>query len=630
MFTSSIEVEVLESGTTCSLPDARYSPKGDERYSPLPLSPRFGLPSPRSSKSVELGGFTPRGEFLGCFTLSTSNPTQPCHNTDRRWELSPVQWNRAENARLVLEDANSDDDAVIEAARVLADISRFAEAYAPTLRRWIHHPEPEVRRVVAWAMGQLGLGACSVFASDLVERLGDSDPGVQICVQGLLKNTGPAGAIALTNKIVDSDGAAASLATDVLREMKAAGVAAVGDALRTVKEPLTIRRLVLALAAPQLQKYLPPHLEVLASVMSNSSDKVALATLARLLGTANDAAAPHAAALVKLLEFPDATVQANALEALGRIGSSAAAHTPAVTVLAKGADPNMQLLAVKAMGKIGAAALKKDPMAHFSDESWRPSDEGIVVLTRHLNHYQEDRVLKVIESLKLMGSFGAAIISSQLFVGTQERRDIFRDSLVELSGSWGGWDAVDQSVSIGAAALRCHLGHKDPRARIRVCEAMGRCGPIARGHIDTLMSIMEEDPDLRVREAARSAIGLMGDRKTGFETGESINNSLYHLLQDPKVVANSVPKRERQSAQKMAELMTTTLDQVQHLVKASTLQLPGSRAPFKIRVKLAAQLWIERMHLVKFLKRALHVCSVLKIVFLEGICCPHSCCCNAV
>lgn len=473
-----------------------------------------------------------------------------------------------------LTDESASTDAVISAARTLSLFHEAASPHAALLARRLSDERSDVRRVMAYALGQIGPTAACAHAPALVDCLWDGDVGVQMILKNLLSATGRQGADALAAKVAAEDGAASKSAMQILSGMGSEGAAALAAQLPQLDASAN-RRVIASFM--RIGKAGFPHLESVAALLSHS-DAGVRQDATEAVGRCRDAAGPYAPIIAKLLQEGGGAERCCALEALERIGRPAGAHMHMISGTLSDADTSVQLKAVKAIGGIAGAMLSPDPLTDCDEDAWVLSDDGILAMLCHF----EQQTPNAIASLKLMGCWGAAILAIQLTKGAEAKRRSF-EALVAMGprdpDSWGKNDAP-RELHVGACALACFLNAKDPAMRLVICGALGSCGIFARGHAWTLKEMWDgngnaelRDSSPEVRKAAMTAITKMNSKK-GAETNV--------LLTDPTIVAMSVPVSQKRDAGKLVEMIKGKIAYVEQLQASSTLRLPQRPSKQKI------------------------------------------------
>lgn len=520
--------------------------------------------------------------------LNLTVPTRPVLDS---WELSPGQWEVAETSSAALRNKNSGDEAVIEAARALGQLQRAAWRHVGELVPWLGSRSVNVRRVVAWSLCQIGGSACAAYADIIVTGLGDCDAGVQLFLQGLLCSTGAEGAAALVRKIAAEESQASRSATRMILDLGSDGVAMLALSLNA--PTAASRRRILAtmqkvqeaelkampaFPAP-VSEIVLPHLNSIAALLEDEDAQIR-AMAAKMLGCCGAAAVPFAASLAKLVYDEDPCVRAKTVEALASLGSSAARHTGAIATVLWDTEVTVQLAALKALGRSARVSMSKNPLSHFDDGCWTLPDEGLVSMVRHLRDPADSQRLNTaMDTLKQMGSVGAALISSQLF---HCGRELQNQSLLFLTQFPS--EDMEKQVNVGAAALSFHLGSKDPRVRVLICEALSGCGRSARGHAQALLELSQTDPVDFVRVAALTAVKAFGRRMNWEIQFGPINGQAFPL--DPQVVVNSVPIRERVETASMSQLIGKLVSRITALVQELGVRTPRASTPRHNAVKL--------------------------------------------
>eukprot|EP00930_Biecheleria_cincta_P044236 TRINITY_DN30360_c0_g1_i1.p1 TRINITY_DN30360_c0_g1~~TRINITY_DN30360_c0_g1_i1.p1 ORF type:complete len:559 (-),score=85.48 TRINITY_DN30360_c0_g1_i1:27-1652(-) len=494
--------------------------------------------------------------------------------TRQEWEKSirvpfpPLSLEAVEATR-TLRDESASADAVILAARTLSLFHEAASPHAALLARRLSDERSDVRRVMAYALGQVGPAAACAHAPALVDCLWDGDAGVQMILKNLLSATGRQGAEALAAKIAAEDSTASKSAMQILSSMGSEGAAALAAQLPQL-EASANRRIIASFM--RIGKAGFPHLESVAALL-NHSDAAVRRDATEAVGRCRDAAGPYAPVIARLLQEGDAAERCCALEALERIGRPAGAYMHVISGALCDADTSVQLKAVKAIGGIAGAMLNPDPLTDCDEGAWAVPDDAILAMLCHF----EQQTPNVIESLKLMGCWGAAILATQLTKSVEAKRRSL-EALVAM----GPRDRDNKGISdaprelhVGACALACYLNAKEPAMRLMVCGALGSCGVFARGHAWTLKEMWDgngnaelRDASPEVRKAAMTAITKMNSKK-GAETNV--------LLTDPTIVAMSVPVSQKRDASKLAELIKDKIAHVAQLQATSTLRIPSKQ-----------------------------------------------------
>eukprot|EP00931_Biecheleriopsis_adriatica_P100422 TRINITY_DN75745_c0_g1_i1.p1 TRINITY_DN75745_c0_g1~~TRINITY_DN75745_c0_g1_i1.p1 ORF type:complete len:548 (-),score=143.65 TRINITY_DN75745_c0_g1_i1:34-1677(-) len=476
--------------------------------------------------------------------------------------LSPEE----ENAVKILNNEVADNDAIIAAARILSLSPEVAAPHAALLARRLRHEDSEVRRVMAYAISQLGVVAASSHASALVDSLCDEDAGMQMMLKNILQATGSQGAAALAAKVKVDDGRAAKAAMQILQGMGADGAEALAEELRRASDAASTRRLVTTLM--RTGKAATPYLATIADLLSQKDEGVRR-DVVEALGRAGEAAGPYVHDVAKLLEG-DSSERCCALEALERIGKPAAGYTASVSVALLDADRSVQLKALKALGGIAAASLDPDPLTDAADGAWTLPDDGVRAMLLHLKQQSKGAA----EALKLMGCLGAAILSTQLCSKSSELRKRCLEALVGMGPrdpESVGKKETPRELHVGAGALAMQLSNSDPGVRVLMCGALGSCAKNARGHAWTLKELWDgngkpelQDSSPEVRKAAMTAITKMGSKK-GSETNV--------LLTDPTIVAMSVPAQTKRDAEQLVDIIRSMVTRVSGLQNASSTDI---------------------------------------------------------
>lgn len=468
---------------------------------------------------------------LGAFAERLPLPIRVTIDLDD-YELSPVQLQRAETA-LVLLESSSDEASLLESARALGQMQRAAQAYAVALSKRLADKRVEVRRIMAWALAQIG-GQDSQVIELLAEALADSDSSVQTFLQTALCSTGIMGAKILVAKLMSDDVIASASAASVLVQM---GGATAADALAT-KLPEADSRALLRI------------IQALAKL------KVA-------------AVRPHLDALAAALQDGDALVRAAVVDALGDMGRAAGPQTARLSTALSDSEEAVRIAALRALGRIAKASLGKDPLKHFEPESWTLPNNGIVVMVSYLRHPGATQVQLALETLKDMGAVGAAIISSQLFICREDTKQRCIETLTQMNPTDDDKrpGIVAGLLSIGAAALRLHLNHPNPRVRSQLCLALGRCGKHGRGHGEALEALGKTDVE-QVRRAAKQAVRQMGFREGGYADIQEMKN-------DSSLRVGPVPMRERRETDLLVDNMQKLVEQINQLLEERATQLPA-------------------------------------------------------
>lgn len=491
----------------------------------------------------------------------------PCVPDDigDNWELSPVQLQDAEAASATLASGDAPEERVIEAIRALGQMQRGAGRYAGLLVPWLKHTQPEVRRVVIWAMGQMGEAACRPHVETLVSFLGDSDGDLLFFLQFLLCNMGKIGADALAEKVASEkaeDLLAGQQAVTVLAQIGSDGAAALAFQLQ---QPLDCQaRHRVAMALSQLPEALQPQqLELVAGLLLDADASIR-ATAARILGLSGAASAVQSRALARAVGDESEQVRARAVEALGSMGAAGLAHTACVVSLLWDPETSVRLEAVKALGNFGKVAFSKskNPLHHFDCDSWTLPAEAAAGIALQLRDSDRQQAFVALEALQNLGAPGSAVISHQLFFTTGELHELCLKFLVKASEE-------QCHVHTGCAALRLHLNSTDTEIRMETIRAVRQCGKAARGLTDVLYELSLRDPSTRVRRAAASAVPVVAPAK--FRASDS---KLLTVDFDAEMAIASVPVRELEEMSQLVKTMEAFLQSIEQVVQEKGSQFP--------------------------------------------------------
>lgn len=481
--------------------------------------------------------------------------------------LPPLASEGLEAVR-VLAAGSSEEAALINAARTLSLFHESAACYSGHIARHLGDQRLEVRKVMAYALGQLGVAAASLHAREIVECLEDADADTctRYVLQNILQSTGQTGADALAAKVAAGTGLASKSAMQILPSMGSQGAAALAAQLPHESAAAT-QRIVATLM--RSGKAAASHLHVVAGLLDHADAGVRTIAL-EAIGRAGEAGAPYAAPVAKLLKSSDASVRCASLEALQRLGDGARAHTSDVASALFDRDVKVQERALKAVGGMAKASLKPNPLTDFDEGCWDLSDDGLSGLIQHISRATPG----ALDAAKNLGCLGAAALAIHMQSKRKDLRKRCLQALVQMGprapNDFSREDAA-RELHVGAGALAIFLENKDPALRTTVCRAFGTCGCFARGHAMTLKKLwdgngdtQEQDPSADVRRAAMLAITCI-DSNAGGERNV--------LLTDPTIIALSIPSAAKRDATRLVELIRAALERLKGIA-ASGKPLP--------------------------------------------------------
>ena len=218
----------------------------------------------------------------------------------------------------------------------------------------------------------------------------------------------------------------------------------------------------------------------LVQALETATDPLARKALIQILGESGSRQAlPHL--IQALLRDHDWRVRTAAAWALGRIGTPLAV-SPLVQVLKRDADERVQTMALWALGRIGSL-------------------RGMNALVNALRHASPRIRRAAAVALGTMAVPQALTFLARALEGDEDPR--VREAAAESLGHIGSREALD--------VLRRALEDPEPGVRRAAAWALGRVG--APSAAEPLLRLLESDDDWRVRAAAAWSLGRIGEHR---------------------------------------------------------------------------------------------------------------------
>ncbi len=321
------------------------------------------------------------------------------------------------------------------------------QGVAPALLAALKDPNFKVRERIVAAIGDL---EADVAVPALITALKDPNQAVRSTAVLMLERKGAAAKAAIPALIIalgDTEG-------DQIPDYAATALKTICSALNIVPPEL-----IAALKAPNL------------------TVRTYAATILKDLGTSAKVVVP---ALIASLRDPYTDARFAAVAALGEIGAPAKAAVPALARLLKDPDSNLRIQAARALWKLGEKPAVVLPT--------------LIAAMKSPNDIVRFMAVSTLEDMGAAAKPATPALTSALKDKDADVRSEAERALTKIKGAQDG----------GIALLLIAL--KSPNSREQAISDLARLGAKAKPAVPTLLTILKQDPNYRVRRIVPFAL----------------------------------------------------------------------------------------------------------------------------